>query len=98
MRLRYLWTALIKRANGAQLVKAKFKRYSKGKAVTGAKARDQVQFFKNERVTNLKEPTAKWVIYPSYKYKQYWDIYIMVLMIYTATVFPVLTCFVDDSS
>ena len=72
--------------------------------MAGIKTKNELEFFKNEdslqqlNLVDVKESTGKWLIYPSLKYKQYWDILIMVLMIYTATVFPVLTCFVDDTT
>ena len=34
-----------------------------------------------------------WLIYPRNKYKTWWDIWILLLMVYTATYFPFLICF-----
>ena len=38
-----------------------------------------------------------WLLYPGNKYKNMWDVWILVLMVYTATYFPYLICFKDSS-
>ena len=51
---------------------------------------EKVDMFIDE--TNRK----KWLIYPRNNLKTGWDIWILILMAYTATYFPYLICFYDS--
>jgi len=41
---------------------------------------------------------VEYIIFPNSKYKLYWDFYIFLLLIYTATVLPYVTCFYETKS
>lgn len=59
------------------------------------------QDIKNEEVTVHydRDPSkVKWLFMPENKYKNTWDMFIIVLLLYVAVVVPYRVCLIDDSS
>ena len=51
----------------------------------------------DERVYQKKLNNTKWLMFPKNKFKQGWDIWVMLLLIYTATIVPYTVCFYDET-
>ena len=90
-RLKTLWFAAYCKAKGASLILKKFGDLNQNLYLYGtSKKLEDIQNDQNER---------KWfIILPDNKFKSYWNIVIICLLLYTAIWAPYKIAFIDDTS
>jgi hypothetical protein len=94
-RLCYLWSRMIQRARGASSLVSKLKNLREKIAIFG-QAKKQKQTLKEKELKDQK-PTC--LIDPKTSvWKNYWNLYISVLLIYSVIFVPVKVSFFDESS
>lgn len=91
-RLMYLWKKTIKRAYGASQIVMKLKHIKEKILLFGIPRED------SKRNNLIKTITPKCIIKPDDPIKQYWTLYISILLIYSVIFVPVKVSFYDESS